>query len=77
MRPRLVYADLYRLGASGMTINPKDKWLSPTGHQYSFSGYGGVSNCSICDNDTQVNEYDRRDGLVVFLCKKCEDGLKL
>jgi hypothetical protein len=24
-----------------------------------------------------VNEYDREDGLVVWFCKKCEDGLHL
>ena len=53
------------------------KWLSPTSHQYSFSGYGGVTNCSICDDFTQANEYDRRDGLVVFLCKACQDRLHL
>lgn len=38
-------------------------------HTYSFDGYGGFSNCGICDDDTQVNEYTRNDGLVVFLCK--------
>ena len=53
------------------------KWLTPTSHQYSFSGYGGVTNCSICDDFTQANEYDRRDGLVVFLCKACQDKLHL
>jgi hypothetical protein len=46
-------------------------------HTYSFGGYGGVSNCSICDVDAQVNEYTRGDGLVVFLCKPCEDRLHL
>jgi NAD-dependent SIR2 family protein deacetylase len=46
-------------------------------HIYNFSGYAGQSNCSNCDNDTQVNEYDRDDGLIVELCKKCEDRLEL
>lgn len=46
-------------------------------HRYSFSGYGGVMNCSICDDDTQTNEYDRDDGLVVWLCGKCEDKERL
>ena len=46
-------------------------------HIYSFSGYGGHMNCSICDDDTATNEYDRDDGLVVWLCKKCEDRLHL
>lgn len=45
--------------------------------RYSFSGFGGFNNCSICDDDTMVNEYDRDDGLVVWLCKKCEDRLHL
>jgi hypothetical protein len=55
--------------------NSKDIFNSPIdGHVYSFSGYGGVMNCSDCDDDTQVNEYDRLfDGLVVWFCNKCED----
>ena len=60
-----------------MTINPQDRWLSPSGHQYSFSGYGGVENCAECDDFTQTNEYDRRDGLVVFICNKCADRMKI
>ena len=46
-------------------------------HIYSFDGYAGVANCDRCDNDTMVNEYKRDDGLVVALCEKCEDRLKL
>jgi NAD-dependent SIR2 family protein deacetylase len=46
-------------------------------HIYNFSGYAGQANCSECDNDTQVNEYDRDDGLIVELCKICEDRLEL
>ena len=43
-------------------------------HVYSFSGYGGVMNCSDCDAFTQVNEYDRiHDGLVVWFCERCEN----
>jgi len=43
-------------------------------HVYSFSGYGGVENCSDCDSFVQVNEYDRlHDGAVMFFCKKCEN----
>jgi len=48
-------------------------YRSPDGHIYSFSGYGGVSNCSDCDAFSQVNEYDRHDGLVVFFCNNCEN----
>jgi hypothetical protein len=55
----------------------KKIYTSPDGNIYSFSGYGGVENCSDCDDFTQVNEYDREDGLVVFFCKKCEDRLHL
>jgi len=40
---------------------------------HSFSGFAGFMNCSDCDRDTTVNEYDREDGLVVYLCKQCED----
>jgi hypothetical protein len=59
-------------------INPKDIHRATDGKIYSFSGYGGVENCSDCDDFTQVNEYDRQDdGLVVFLCKRCEDRLHL
>jgi hypothetical protein len=60
-----------------MTINPKDKWVSPDGHIYSFSGYGGVQNCTKCDDFTQTNEYDRRDGAVVWFCNSCADRLQL
>jgi hypothetical protein len=43
-------------------------------HVYSFSGYGGVENCSDCDSFAQVNEYDRiHDGAVLFFCKNCEN----
>jgi hypothetical protein len=55
--------------------NDKDIYKSPIdGHIYSFSGYGGVMNCTDCDHFTQVNEYDRlEDGLVVWLCTSCEN----
>ena len=55
------------MGASSMTINGKDKWAGLGTHTYSFSGYGGVENCAECDDFTQTNEYDRRDGLVVLI----------
>jgi hypothetical protein len=61
-----------------MTINPKDIHIATDGKIYSFSGFGGVMNCSDCDNDTMVNEYDRQhDGAVVWFCKRCEDRLHL
>ena len=74
-----VCASLVHAGISGTVeaTSMSEKWLTPTSHQYSFSGYGGVTNCSICDDFTQANEYDRRDGLVVFLCKACQDKLHL
>ena len=55
----------------------KDIFVARDGNTYSFSGYGGVSNCSRCDAYDQVNEYDRQDGLVVFMCKKCENRLHI
>jgi hypothetical protein len=61
-----------------MTINPKDIHIATDGKIYSFSGFGGVMNCSDCDNDTMVNEYDRQDdGAVMWFCKPCEDRLHL
>jgi hypothetical protein len=64
--------------ATGMSdLNLKKIYTSPDGKIYSFSGYGGVENCSDCDDFTQVNEYDRDDQLVVFFCKRCEDRLHL
>jgi NAD-dependent SIR2 family protein deacetylase len=46
-------------------------------HIYNFNGFAGYMNCSDCDTDTAVNEYNRGDGLVVQFCKKCEDRLHL
>ena len=55
-------------------VNNKDIYKSPVnGFIYSFSGFGGFMNCSDCDDDGMVNEYDREDGLVVWFCKPCED----
>ena len=74
----LVYADKYRMEASDMTINGKDIHVATDGKIYSFSGFGGFMNCSICDKDGMVNEYDRQDdGAVVWFCKPCEDRLHL
>jgi hypothetical protein len=55
----------------------KEIFRSPDGFIYSFSGFGGFMNCSKCDDDTMVNEYDREDGLVVWFCEKCEKRLHL
>jgi len=55
-------------------VNNKDIYTSPVdGNIYNFSGYGGVMNCTDCDAFSQVNEYDREDGLVVWLCHSCEN----
>jgi hypothetical protein len=67
---------LMRPGLARNVIRSMDKdiYKSPmNGFIYSFSGYGGVMNCSDCDAFTQVNEYDREDGLVVWLCNRCEN----
>ena len=63
--------------ATAMSINKKDIFTATDGNTYSLSGYGGVSNCSRCDAYDQVNEYDRQDGLVVFMCQKCENRLNI
>jgi hypothetical protein len=74
----LVYADKHRMETSAMTINGKDIHVATDGKIYSFSGFGGFMNCSKCDNDTAVNEYDRQDdGAVMWFCKPCEDRLHL
>ena len=67
-----------KMETTGMSdFDLKKIYTSPDGKIYSFSGYGGVENCSDCDNFTQVNEYDRDDGLVCWFCKRCEDRLHL
>jgi hypothetical protein len=77
MHAALVRPDFNRkVGATSMSDLRKIH-TSPDGKIYSFSGYGGVENCSDCDDFTQVNEYDRDDSLVVFFCKRCEDRLHL
>ena len=66
------------MGGAFAMINPKDIQIATDGKIYSFSGYGGVENCSDCDDFDQVNEYDRQDdGAVVWFCKRCEDRLHL
>jgi hypothetical protein len=78
MRAVLVCIDQrWIVEAPSMTINGKDIYLSPDGHIYSFSGFGGFMNCTRCDNDTMVNEYNNEDGAVVWFCKPCEDLLHL
>ena len=46
-------------------------------HTYSFQSSFGWTNCDLCDDDVMCNEYLRGDGLVVWLCKKCEHKLHL
>ena len=79
MHAALVCPDFNRkVGAPGMSdFDLKKIYTSPDGNIYSFSGYGGVENCSDCDDFTQVNEYDRDDGLVCWFCNRCEDRLHL
>lgn len=77
MHASLVRFNIIRkMGATSMS-DLKKIYTSPDGKIYSFSGYGGVENCSDCDDFTQVNEYNRDDSLVVFFCKRCEDRLHL
>lgn len=40
---------------------------------YSFNGFGGYDNCTLCDEEGHVNDYTRlADGKAVMLCKVCE-----
>lgn len=34
--------------------------------------FAGMENCDFCDVFTHVNEWERSDGMVVFLCSRCE-----
>lgn len=42
-------------------------------YEYKFVGFGGVDNCSKCDDFTHVDEYDRSDGAVTMFCRSCAD----
>jgi hypothetical protein len=42
-------------------------------HTYNFQSSWGYTNCDLCDEDVLCNEYLRSDGLVQWICKKCED----
>lgn len=46
-------------------------------HTYNFQSSWGYTNCDLCDEDVLCNEYLRGDGLVQWICKKCEDRLHL
>jgi hypothetical protein len=45
-------------------VNPVD--------DYTFVGFAGVENCDYCDGFTHVNEWNRPDGGMVFVCGSCE-----
>ena len=42
-------------------------------HTYNFQSSWGYTNCDLCDEDVLCNEYLRSDGLVQWICKKCEN----
>ena len=46
-------------------------------YEYSFKESWGYTNCDRCDDDVLCNEYLRNDGLVQWICKKCEDVLHI
>ena len=46
-------------------------------YEYSFKESWGYTNCDQCDDDVLCNEYLRNDGLVHWICKKCEDVLHI
>jgi hypothetical protein len=45
--------------------------------RFTFIDYGGIDNCSDCDDFKEVNEYRRDDDLIVAFCNSCEDKLEL
>jgi hypothetical protein len=45
--------------------------------RFTFIDYGGIDNCSQCDQFQEINEYRRDDDLLVAFCKSCEDKLEL
>ena len=45
--------------------------------RFTFVDYGGIDNCSQCDQFQEINEYRRDDDLLVAFCKSCEDKLEL
>ena len=56
----------------GMTYQFVERWT------YRMDGYGGVDNCSACDEFEPVHEFCRlEDGRVMFFCKDCQADLKL
>lgn len=56
----------------GMMFQFVERWT------YRLDGYGGVSNCDLCDIFDPVYEYTRlEDGRVMFMCKDCQADLKL
>lgn len=55
-----------------MTYQFVERWT------YRMDGYGGVDNCSACDEFEPVHEFCRlEDGRVMFFCKDCQADLKL
>ncbi len=72
---------LMQLGRARDVIRSMAKYYITKAHyptaKYDFGGYGGVNNCTMCDDFHHVNEYTRDDGLVVWFCTKCEDKLHL
>jgi hypothetical protein len=45
--------------------------------RFKFIDYGGIDNCSQCDQFQEINDYRRDDDLLVAFCKACEDKLDL
>ncbi len=55
-----------------MTYQFIERWT------YRMDGYGGVTNCDLCDVYEPVHEFTRlEDGRVMFMCKDCQADLKL
>jgi hypothetical protein len=46
-------------------------------HTYTMVEFGGVDNCTLCDTKAEVYEYNRSDGRVVFVCRRCQKAHNL
>jgi len=70
-----------RLGLVRNVILSMAKYFITPAHypsaRFTFVDYGGIDNCSQCDQFQEINEYNRDDGLLVAFCKSCEDKLGL
>lgn len=46
-------------------------------YTYSLVEFGGVDNCSLCNTNAEVYEYNRNDGKPVLICRRCQKAHQL